>query len=230
MGGGRREFIPTTTVDEENSPGRRGDDRNLIEEWQQDKVSRNLDHRYVWNRTELMSLMSSPPEYLLGLFEGNHMQYHLQADKEMEPTLTELTEIAIRSLSRNEKGFFLFVESGRIDHAHHDNFVNLALDETIQMDLAIKRATELLGVEDTLIVVTADHAHVMAFNGYTSRGGDILGRSDKLGDDGIPYMTLSYINGPGARTPENNARTDVTKEANYRKFDFVCYFRNLYKY
>lgn len=218
LGGGRRTFLPTTTVDEEGSYGYRTDGRNLIQEWQEDKAARNATYKYVWNRSELMSLMSSPPEYLLGLFESSYMQYHLQADKIMEPTLAELTEIAIRSLSRNEKGFFLFVEGGRIDHGHHDNYAELALDETIEMDLAVERAIALLGDEDTLIVVTADHAHVMAFNGYPKRGSDILGPSGNLDENGVPYMTLSYTNGPGARGHVNNQRVDVTKDTNYRKY------------
>lgn len=147
----------------------------------------------------------------------------MEADKSTEPTLAELTELAIRSLNRNEKGFFLFVESGRIDHAHHANYAELSLDETIAMDLAVKRAVELLGDEDTLIVVTADHAHVMSINGYTKRGGDILGPSDQVGDDSVPYQTLSYTNGPGARPHVNNERADVTKESNYGKsFFFNC--------
>ncbi|XP_049865249.1 membrane-bound alkaline phosphatase-like [Pectinophora gossypiella] len=211
LGGGRREFIPNTFIDEEGTAGNRLDGRNLIDEWKTDKESRGATNQYVWNRSQLMSLRNSPPEYLLGLFESGHMQYNLMADKATEPTLAELTEVAINSLSRNEKGYFLFVEGGRIDHGHHENWARLALDETLEFDLAIEKAVEMVG-DDTLIVVTADHAHVMAVNGYTKRGGDILGPSDDLGDDGIPYMTLSYTNGPGAREHVNGARVDVTKE------------------
>jgi alkaline phosphatase len=162
-----------------------------------------------------MKLKDSPPEYLLGLFEDTHMQYHLEADNTTEPTLTELTEIAIKSLRRNKKGFFLFVESGRIDHAHHDNLVHLALDETLWLSSAVERATELLPEEDTLIVVTADHSHVMAYNGYTRRGSNILGRSDDIGDDDVPYMTLSYTNGPGARPHLEGSRPNVLEDLDF---------------
>ncbi|CAK1587354.1 unnamed protein product [Parnassius mnemosyne] len=215
LGGGRREFIPNTNIDEEGTVGRRTDGRNLIEEWRMDKITRNVSYQYVWNRNQLRSAADNMPDYLLGLFEGSHMQYHLQANEETEPTLPELTEIAIRSLSRNKKGFFLFVEGGRIDHAHHSNRVELALDETIEFSAAVARATELLSEEDSLIIVTADHAHVMAFNGYTHRGGDILGPSDNRDQDGTPYMTLSYSNGPGFRSHVNGSRPDVTVETNF---------------
>nr|AFI81421.1 alkaline phosphatase 1 [Diatraea saccharalis] len=214
LGGGRRNFIPNSFTDEEGQLGLRTDQRNLINEWRNDKNARNLSNAYIWNRDQLMANMQSPPEYLLGLFESDHLQYNLEADKTTEPTLTELTEIAIRSLNRNEKGFFLFVEGGRIDHAHHDNYVHLALDETIELSKAVERSMGLLPEDDTLIVVTADHAHVMAFNGYTQRGGDILGPSDSVDSNDIRYKTISYTNGPGAREQIDGVRPDVFDEDN----------------
>ncbi|KAI5641937.1 alkaline phosphatase domain-containing protein [Phthorimaea operculella] len=216
FGGGRREFITTSTVDEEGNTGRRTDGRNLIEEWKNNKDSQGASFEYVWNRSQLMSAMNSPPEYLLGLFNSNHMSYHMQSDPITEPTLAELTEAAIKMLNRNEKGFFLFVEGGRIDHGHHQNWHHLALDETIEMDKAVQKAIELVG-DDSLVVVTSDHTHVMTINGFTERGTDILGASDRLGWDGTPMLTLSYTNGPGARTHVNGIRPDVTKEEDYLK-------------
>ncbi|CAD0202389.1 unnamed protein product [Chrysodeixis includens] len=220
LGGGRRNFLPTTVVDEESQSGRRTDGRNLIEEWQQDKAARQVSFRYIWNVNELLQVNDNLPEYLLGLFESNHLQYHMQANLNTEPTLEQLTETAIRMLSRNEKGFFLFVEGGRIDHAHHDNLAHLALDETLEMDKAVKRAVELLSEEDTLIVVTADHAHVMSYNGYSQRGNDILGPSRDSDMHNLPYMTLSYTNGPGFRPHVNGIRPDVTQENNYNAINW----------
>ncbi|XP_068617876.1 membrane-bound alkaline phosphatase-like [Battus philenor] len=217
LGGGRREFLPSTSFDEEGTRGRRTDGRNLIEEWQLDKRARNVTHEYVWNREQLLNAAESMPDYLLGLFEGSHMRYHLEASPATEPTLAELTEVAIRSLSRNKKGFFLFVEGGRIDHAHHDNQVELALDETIELSEAVARAAALLPEEDTLLVVTADHAHVMTFSGYSARGTDVLGPSRNRDRAGVPFMTLSYANGPGFREHNNGTRADVTAETNYRE-------------
>ncbi|XP_028174023.1 membrane-bound alkaline phosphatase-like [Ostrinia furnacalis] len=215
LGGGRREFYPNTIRDDEDSLGRRTDDRNLVEEWFEEKRSRNATYEYLWNRSQLKDALNNPPDYILGLFEDTHIPYHAEANNETEPTLAEMTELAIKTLQRNENGFFLFVESGRIDHAHHDNYVELALDETIRLSDAVTVATELLSEEDSLIVVTADHAHVMAFNGYTQRGGSIVGRSDYTGQDGVPYMTISYANGPGARAQTDGVRVDVTAEENF---------------
>lgn len=213
--------MPTSVTDEEGTQGRRTDNRNLIEEWQANKQALNTSYAYVWNREQLMSQFDSPPEYLLGLFEGTHMLYHLEADATTEPTLAELTDVAVRMLSRNENGFFLFVEGGRIDHAHHATRVHLALDETVEFDAAVERAADLLPEDDSLIVVTADHAHVMAYNGYTRRGGDILGASDEVDSDGVPYMTISYTNGPGFRVHQDGKRVDVTQDSNFGNSIFL---------
>lgn len=43
--------------------------------------------------------------------------------------------------------------------------------------------------------VTSDHSHTMTYNGYGLRHDDILGLNDKKGEDGLPYLTLSYANG-----------------------------------
>ena len=63
----------------------------------------------------------------------------------------------------------------RIDHAHHDTRAKKALDETVWMDRAVKKAMDLTDEEETLIVVTADHAHVFTMGGYSERGTNILG-------------------------------------------------------
>ena len=43
------------------------------------------------------------------------------------------------------------------------------------MSDAVAMAMSLTDPSDTLIVVTADHSHVMAFAGYPERGNPILG-------------------------------------------------------
>ncbi len=60
--------------------------------------------------------------------------------------------------------------AGRIDHAHHNNNAWRALTDTHAMDDAVKRALEMVNLDETLIIVTADHGHVMTINGYPDRG------------------------------------------------------------
>lgn len=224
LGGGRREFLPNTTVDEEGTSGLRTDGRDLVAEWRQHKQALGEPHAYVWHRQQLLN--ASEDGYLLGLFEDTHLPYHLQVQAEgrdeAEPTLAELTEAAIRRLQRNPRGYFLFVEAGRIDHAHHDNYAHLALDETLQLSAAVARAQELVSAEDTLLVLTADHAHVMAYNGYSRRGADILGASDDVDEHGVPFHTLSYTNGPGFRAHSAaGARPDVRQDTDYREYSLM---------
>lgn len=116
-------------------------------------------------------------DYLLGLFSPGHMPYALERDHGPNgtPSLLNMTSQAIKFLSRNEKGYVLMVEGGRIDHAHHDNYAQLALHETAEMDDAVAYAARNTDPADTLIIVTADHSHSFTINGYPARGNDILG-------------------------------------------------------
>ena len=123
------------------------------------------------------------------------MSYHLE-NRTNEPTLEYMTEKAINILKKNPNGFFLFVEGGKIDMAHHEDKAHIALDETVEFDKAIEKAYNMTNEKDTLIVVTADHSHTMTMNGYPIRGNNILGLFGKS-NDSLPYATLSYANGPG---------------------------------
>ncbi|KAA3648614.1 MAG: alkaline phosphatase [Proteobacteria bacterium] len=210
MGGGRRNFIPNTMSDPEYSllkPGKRTDGRNLTQEWL-DKYPRSA---YVWNHKQLKALDLSQTDHLLALFEPSHMQYELNRPKDEagEPSLTEMTQTAIDMLAQKDKPFFLMIEGGRIDHGHHAGYAKLALTETVEFAHAIEAALAKVDLNDTLIMVTADHAHTMTISGYAQRGNPILGKivvpddqgnpSDKLQLDrqGKPMTTLSYANGPG---------------------------------
>lgn len=65
--------------------------------------------------------------------------------------------------------------------------------------------------DDTLIVVTSDHAHTMSFAGYALRGNKVNGVAG-IADDSLKYSTLNYANGPGFKSFENNMRWDISKD------------------
>ena len=44
-----------------------------------------------------------------------------------------MTQIAIQTLSKNDKGFFLMVEGGKIDKAHHESWAHRAFEETLEL-------------------------------------------------------------------------------------------------
>lgn len=104
----------------------------------------------------------------LGLFDPSHCKFNSEVEdiSDIVPTLAEMTTKAIEILSKNKKGFFLFVEGGRIDSAHHDTHAHIAIDETVQFSKAVENAQLLVNSNETLIVVTADHAHTMSYAGY----------------------------------------------------------------
>jgi len=101
------------------------------------------------------------------------------------------------------------VESGKIDLAHHGNWAKLALRELYELDEAVKVALRLLNMEETLIIVTADHSHSFTLNGYPERGNNILGFANKASQ--IPYETLSYANGPGFYYHRRNDSNNVNE-------------------
>lgn len=206
MGGGRTNFLLATDPDPEDQgqKGRRKS-RNLVNEWT------GRGGTYIYDQKGFDAVDPATTGPLLGLFERSHMEYELDRAKDTagEPSLTEMTEKAIRILQRGPKGYFLMVEGGRIDHGHHGGNAKRALTDTVELSRAVQRANELAG-DDTLIIVTADHSHVFTMAGYPTRGNPILGlmvTNDAMGlpakepakaEDGKPYTTLGYANGPGA--------------------------------
>lgn len=202
LGGGRSYFMPNTLNDPEypTQKGRRKDGRDLTLEW----TSNYNNSEYVWNQAGFDAVNPAKTEHLLGLFERSHMRYEADRSQDAagEPSLAEMTEKAIKILQKNKKGYYLMVEGGRVDHAHHAGNAYRALTDAIALSDAVKKAKELTSDKDTLILVTADHSHVFTIAGYPSRGNPILGKTAVDGVElkdalGLPYTTLSYANGPG---------------------------------
>ncbi|XP_061923922.1 alkaline phosphatase, tissue-nonspecific isozyme [Entelurus aequoreus] len=211
IGGGRKYMTPRGTKDPEYprdylSRGKRQDKRDLISEWQSMKLGK-VAH-YVWNKTDFDAVDPETTDYLMALFEPGDLRYEAERDPNMDPSIVETTEKAIRILRKNPRGFFLLVEGGRIDQAHHDGRAYMALHETVAFDNAIAKGLELTSEGETLTVVMADHSHPFTFNGYPFRGQSILGKSPLWAKDMLPYTTLMYGNGPGHKIT-NGTRPDI---------------------
>jgi len=168
MGGGRRHFVPSTITDEEGDRGARTDGRDLRAEFSA------AGYTYVWNRSgfEALTAASLP---VLGLFERSHMEFDYDRPRDLggEPSIRDMTVKAIELLQaqsrRRGTGYFLHVEAGRIDHAHHAGNAYRALTDTQALDEAIGAAAQMVDLRDTLIIVSADHSHVFNIAGYPMR-------------------------------------------------------------
>jgi len=213
LGGGEQYFRPSGPASASLWPhleGRaltRSDGRDLTEEWQQ----RRPGSVFVRTCAEIENLEVATTSHLLGLFAVKHL--HFESEREgalpCQPSLTRMMLKALEILERNPLGYVLMVEGGRIDHGHHYGNAFRALTETIEFARAVGVAAERTSAEDTLIIVTPDHGHVLTMGGYPTRGNDILGLT--IGNDsrgrpeehptldaqGLPFTTLGYQNGPG---------------------------------
>jgi alkaline phosphatase len=205
MGGGRNHFTPFDAAS--NKTGR-ADGRNLLTEL--------AAKGYAVASTKTEMNAATAGKKFIGLYSSkSHLEYELDrsatpplGEGATQPSLAEMTVKAMDLLSQNKDGYFLMVEGGRIDHALHATNAKRALSDTIAFDDAIKAALDKAKLTDptlanTLIVVTADHDHTLAFNGYGKKGNPILDINRGYRDnqpskdaDGNTYTTLVFGNGP----------------------------------
>ncbi|WP_429083686.1 alkaline phosphatase [Aeromonas bivalvium] len=195
MGGGANHWTP---YDSASNKGGRADGRDLTAELGA------KGYQYVTTQSDLAKVESGK---VLGLFSAkSHLDYELdrvaKGAANTQPSLSEMTAKAIDLLSQNGQGYFLMVEGGRIDHALHGTNAKRALTDAVALDDAVKTALGKVDLNETLIVVTADHDHTMTINGYAAKGNPVLDLV-KNGDgstqtdvDGKPFTTLVFGNGP----------------------------------
>ncbi|XP_046973622.1 alkaline phosphatase-like [Vanessa cardui] len=205
LGGGRQAFLTDVTETPDDPIDSWGcvreDGRNLIEDYKLDKQRRGLRAAVVNNNLELNSLNLNNTDYLLGLFANTHLKYEHERDAGPNgtPSLSQLVEAAVTVLRRNEKGFFLMVEGGNISMAHFRGRAKKAIMETLAFEQAVLKAMAMTNEEETLIIVTSDHAFTLNINGYPRRGQSIFGIAMTSPHDHRNYTTLSYsVGGPGS--------------------------------
>lgn len=196
MGGGRQHFTPRST----SNPKGRPDGRDLMAEFAQ--------QGYAVGATRADMFSARPGRKFVGIYHPtSHLEYAYQRPPE-QPTLAEMTGKAIELLAGNPNGFFLMVEGGKIDHALHDSRAKHAFEELADFDAALQVALDQMrkidpGLQNTLIVLTADHDHTLQINGYPKRGNSIIDivRDYATGEpkrdaDGKTFTTLVFGNGP----------------------------------
>ncbi|MDJ1433114.1 alkaline phosphatase [Halostagnicola sp. A-GB9-2] len=148
LGGGKHHF----------DPEEREDGEDLI------ACAQEQGYQYVETDDELDSVDSRK---VLGLFgsetdRSTHMSYYV--DREYvgdtdEPDLVDMTEMAIETLSKCDNGFFLMIESGRVDHQGHahDNAITHEQLECDEVFGTVLDYVEDPSTPETFAMQVADH-------------------------------------------------------------------------
>lgn len=161
IGGGEYHFV-ADKKDAEFGRAKREDGRNLVEEFKEKGYTVASDKE---------SLRNAEGDKLLALLSDSHVPYELDREESV-PRLNEQLTKAIEVLEKNDEGFVLMVEAGRIDHAGHANDIHSVVRELLEFDEAFATAVEYAKKSgDTTVIATADH----------ETGGLTLGR-DNISD------------------------------------------------
>ncbi|MFF5175955.1 alkaline phosphatase [Micromonospora sp. NPDC000089] len=135
---------------------------------------------------------------LLGLF-GNEELFQQRPEGEGDlynppASLATMTTKALDTLSKNKKGFFLFVEEEGIDEFAHENNGGKMLQALGELEKAVAVARNYAATHrDTLVVVTGDHecgGLTVEDTGTADESGDGISRED--GPFPIKGSSLSF--------------------------------------
>ncbi|ALC49837.1 CG16771 [Drosophila busckii] len=202
MGGGRQMLVSNvsgTVADPLDTwSGQSADGRNLIEDWRRYKTEQGVSHAVVQNNGELQKLNTANMDYVLGIFANGHLKYDHERDASEAgmPSLANMTRKALQVLGNSDTGYLLVVEAGLIDQAHHRGKARKALSEVLALNEAVETVQQYLKekeqLDETLLIVTADHSHSLTINGHPARGANILGLAGKSKTEQTPYTTLTY--------------------------------------
>ncbi len=163
LGGGTPFFLPA------DKGGRRPDTIDYVEKF------KSAGYQYATTLAEMRSGVDGGALKMLGLFNNGNIDGAL--DRRIlkkgtvsrypdQPDLVDQTKAALSILSKSDKGFFLMVESGRIDKYGHQLDWERSVYDTIMFDNAIQIGKEFAArANDTLIIVVPDHAHGTAIIG-----------------------------------------------------------------
>jgi alkaline phosphatase len=147
FGGGKQYLVPSS------QGGKRTDGENLID------ALKSRGYGFVENRSDLLSFNG---QKVWGMFAEDDMLYEL--DRRVlapdQPSLGEMTRKAIEILSRNTKGFFLFIEGSKIDWASHANDPIGVISDLLAFDEAVGISLDFAKQNgNTLVVAFSDHGN-----------------------------------------------------------------------
>lgn len=207
LGGGSAHFLPKS-----DPQSRRANDLDVVGQF------KAAGYAYATTNAEMLAAAADPAtKSLLGLFNRGNIDGAL--DRKFlkkgtvskypdQPDLTDQVKAALSVLTRHEDGFFLMVESGRIDKYSHSLDWERAVYDTIMLDDAVQVAKDFAGDRnDTLIIVVGDHGHPVSIIGTydDDQPGQLL--RDKL----MTYDKAGFPNYPPANAEGYPATVDVSR-------------------
>jgi len=132
---------------------------------------------------------------LAALLSDEHMPSIAKGRGNMLP---DATDMALKLLKRNKKGFFIMIEGSQIDWCGHDNDSKGVVEEVVDFDNAVGKALQFAAKDgETLVIVTADHET----GGYGITGGSVANGDVEgafLSKDHTATMVPIFAFGPGA--------------------------------
>lgn len=147
LGGGKESLSPGSTKNA------RKDGEDLI------KVIEQKKYDFVESRDELLKTKSKK---IWGSFSDSALAYDFdrKTTDPNEPTLAEMTDKAIKTLNKNKKGFFLFVEGSKVDWAAHANDPVGMISDILSFDDAVKKALDFAKKDgNTMVIAVSDHGN-----------------------------------------------------------------------
>ncbi len=117
----------------------------------------------IKNRADMLAQKGGKP--ILGVFADDGLPYTLDRnqDKTLQdtvPTLAEMTKTAISIMNKNNKGFVLQVEGGKVDWAAHGNDAPALIYDQMAFDEAVGEALAFAEKDgNTLVIMTTDHGN-----------------------------------------------------------------------
>ncbi|MGP7816444.1 alkaline phosphatase [Niallia sp. 01092] len=162
LGGGKQSLLPG-----EGEKSRK-DGEDLV------KVINKKGYDFVETKDELMK---SKSRKIWGAFADRDLANDMdrKQTKPEQPTLSQMTDKAIKTLSKDKDGFFLFVEGSKPDWSAHGNEPIGMLSEVLAFDEAVGKAVEFAKKDgNTMVIAVSDHGNsgLSIGNANTTKGYD----------------------------------------------------------
>ena len=156
-GGGRMCFYPDNVEDivTKGEYGKRTDGKNILE-----KLRKNEQIKFIFE-TDIRNTkidLNSPYRYLVLL---HHNDFMFEAERERikspEPRLSEIGMKIVNSLDESNSDWFLFLESGKVDPAAHNNNGYFILGEMLEIYRFLYLLKQKPNYDEYTIIFTSNH-------------------------------------------------------------------------